>query len=73
MTRSTEDPIGGAHPTGSEADLEDEYQMLDPGTTATGAPTSGPAPADGSERADHVSGVEAEDGPDAASADRDAS
>lgn len=39
------DPIGGAHPTGPEANLEDEYQILDPGTTATNAPTSGSAPA----------------------------
>jgi len=40
MTSDHHDPIGGAHPTGPEANLEDEYQILDPGSTATNSPTS---------------------------------
>ncbi len=64
MTEDHHDPIGGAHPTGQDANLEDEYQIVTPGTTAADAQIpseSQPAPPDPDERVEAVeAGVDAD-------------
>ncbi|THG31851.1 hypothetical protein [Naasia lichenicola] len=57
MTADHHDPLGGAHPTGPDANLEDEYQIVSPGSTATDSPTASkaqPTPPDGDDREDAV-------------------